>query len=111
MFDPKDQPCLFADVEESVLVHKVRRKIQIKALNRQIRARLDFRFALPQSCHPTQKPYDEPPFEPTVMLVDSAPGNSVTLFSSPSQSTEQTLHAIQHEGVRVAGPRQPPSSP
>ncbi|GLT84541.1 hypothetical protein SLE2022_027660 [Rubroshorea leprosula] len=111
VFAPKELPCFFTYVEESVLVHKVRRKIQIKALNRQIRARPDFRFASIQSFHPTQKPYDEPPFQPIVMLVDSAAGNLVTLFSTPSQSTEHTLPAIQDEGVRVAGPRQPPPPP
>ncbi|GLT61463.1 hypothetical protein SLA2020_341670 [Shorea laevis] len=111
VFDPKERPFFFTDVEESVIVQRVRRKIQIKALHRQMRARPDPRFALIHSFHPTQKQLDEPPFEPTLMIEDSAPDSFISAPFSPSSSSEQSQQALHDQGALVAGPWQPPLSP
>ncbi|GLT58533.1 hypothetical protein SLA2020_314190 [Shorea laevis] len=81
-------------------VQRVRRRICLKALARQVSFQPDQRFLLLQSIHPTQRLYTDPPSTLLIMAAIQAPGTTLTHpLSSPTKSFEQ----ISYEGVTDRG--------
>ncbi|GKV15706.1 hypothetical protein SLEP1_g26468 [Rubroshorea leprosula] len=109
-FHVQDQLGFFSDVDETITVRKVRRRLQQKALARQVRFQPDARSLLFQDFHPTQLSFNDPPFIPVAPLVNTLPGFTSTHFcDSPSTETEQFFNTQDTDGASVAAPWKPPS--
>ncbi|GLT34776.1 hypothetical protein SLA2020_092730 [Shorea laevis] len=106
----QEQTGFFTNVEELVSVQRVRCRIRLKALARQVSFQPDQRSPLLQSLHPTQRLYTDPPVTPLIMATIQAPGTTLTHpLSSPSKSAEQFSYEDVIDRGSVAGPWQPPS--
>ncbi|GLT66579.1 hypothetical protein SLA2020_389360 [Shorea laevis] len=109
-FHKQDQQGFFTNVNETITVKKIRRRIRQQALNHQVRFQLDARFSFFQDFHPTQLSFNDPPFILVLPLVNTIPGTSFIYSpSSPSTKTEQSLHNNDTNGASVAAPWKPPS--
>ncbi|GLT32007.1 hypothetical protein SLA2020_067040 [Shorea laevis] len=104
----QDTKGFLTNVEESISVHRVRRRIRLKGLARQVQFQPDSRVSLLQPCLSTQRSIEEPPFIPLISNASYAPSNFFTeSLISPSTITEQYADDML-EGASVAGPWQPP---
>ncbi|GKV33767.1 hypothetical protein SLEP1_g42227 [Rubroshorea leprosula] len=72
-FHVQDQLDFFTDVDETITVRKVRRRIQQKALARQVRFQPDARYLIFQDFHPTQLSFNDPSFILVAPLVNTFP--------------------------------------
>ncbi|GLT50740.1 hypothetical protein SLA2020_242040 [Shorea laevis] len=67
-FHVQDQLGFFTDVDETLIVRKVCRRLRQKALARQVRFQPNTRYFLFQDFHPTQLSFNDPPFIPMLLL-------------------------------------------
>ncbi|GLT50723.1 hypothetical protein SLA2020_241890 [Shorea laevis] len=109
-FHVQDQLGFLTDVDETLTVRKVCRRLQQKALARQVRFQPDARYFLFQDFHPTQLSFNDPPlFIPMLLLA--------TQFQVLPPHTSLILHqlklsnfsTIDTDGALVVALWKPPS--
>ncbi|GKV39420.1 hypothetical protein SLEP1_g47185 [Rubroshorea leprosula] len=92
-FHKQDQQGFFTNVNETITVKKVRRRIRQQALTHHVRFKPDARFSLLQDFHPTQIPFNDPPVIPELPLVNTTPATltNMNILSWNCQGLGQAL--------------------